>query len=151
VPLPNLAIEPGRSIVSQAGCTLYRIGHIKESDEVTFLAVHGGMSDNMRVALYKAQYDACVANKMGKPLVKQYKVVGNCCESGDVLIEDIMLPECSSGDILAVFNTGAYNYSMANQYNKHPVPGIIFVRNNDYYWSTRPQTLADLIRDDNPD
>lgn len=148
VPLPNLVIEPGRSIVSQAGCTLYKIGHIKETDGITFLAVHGGMSDNMRVALYKAQYLACIANKMNQAPVKRYKVVGNCCESGDVLIEDILLPKCVTGDILAVFNTGAYSHSLANQYNKHPLPGVVFVQDNSYVWTTKPQTLEDLIRND---
>lgn len=148
VPLPNLAIEPGRSIVSQAGCTLYRIGHIKESDGTTFLGVHGGMSDNMRVALYKVKYQMCVANKMDRLPVRPYKVVGNCCESGDVLVEDIMLPECSSGDILVMFNTGAYSHSLANQYNKHLMPGVVFVGDNTYRWVTKPQSLEDLIRYD---
>lgn len=150
VPLPKLAIEPGRSVVSQAGCTLYRIGHIKESNGTTFLAVHGGMSDNMRVALYKVKYHACVANKMNQPATQHYKVVGNCCESGDILIEDIMLPKCIPGDTLVVFNTGAYSHSLSNQYNKHPVPGVVFVQDNTYVWTTKPQTLEDLIRNDKP-
>ncbi|MEK7654846.1 MAG: diaminopimelate decarboxylase [Pseudomonadota bacterium] len=148
VPLPKLAIEPGRSVVSQAGCTLYKIGHIKESDGTTFLAVHGGMSDNMRVALYQAKYNACVAGKMDQPHTKRYKVVGNCCESGDVVIDDILLPYCQSGDILVVFNTGAYSHSMANQFNKHPMPGVVFVGDHAYHWVTKPQTLEDLIRHD---
>ena len=148
LPLPKLAIEPGRSVVAQAGCTLYRVGHIKEIEGTTFLAVHGGMSDNPRVALYQAKYNACVANKMDKPAVKRYKVVGNCCETGDVLIEDILLPECVTGDIIAVFNTGAYNHSMASQYNKHLLPGVIFVQDGAYTWNSRPQRLEDLIRQD---
>lgn len=145
VSLPNLAIEPGRSIVSQAGCILYRIGHIKESDGITFLAVHGGMSDNMRVALYNVKYHMCVANKMDRLPVKPYKVVGNCCESGDILMEDIMLPACATGDILAVFNTGAYSHSLANQYNKHLIPGVVFVGDHTYRWVTKPQSVEDLI------
>ncbi len=148
VPLPKLAIEPGRSVVSQAGCTLYRIGHVKESDGLTFLAVHGGMSDNMRVALYQIKYNACVANKMNQAPIKNYKVVGNCCESGDILIENIFLPECKSGDVLVVFNTGAYSHSMVNQYNKHAMPGVVFMKNNDYVWTTKPQKLEDLVQYD---
>lgn len=148
VPLPDLIVEPGRSIVSQAGCTLYEVGYIKETDGINFLAVHGGMSDNIRVALYHAQYHACVANKMDQKPTKYYKVVGNCCESGDVLIEDIELPECATGDILAVFNTGAYSHSMASHYNKHLLPGVVFVRDNSYVWTTKQQTLEDLVRHD---
>jgi len=148
ISLPKLAIEPGRSIVSQAGCTLYRVGHIKEAEGITFLAVHGGMTDNPRVALYQAKYYACIANRMDEAPVKQYKVVGNCCENGDVLIEDILLPECKTGDVLVVFNTGAYNHSMASQYNKHPIPGIIFVKEHTYAWVTKPQSLEELVQRD---
>lgn len=150
LPLPDLNIEPGRSIVSEAGCTLYQIGAIKPAGNVTLLAVHGGMSDNIRPALLGAQYIGVVANKMRKPIHPQaYKVVGNCCESGDVLIPEVYLPHCIEGDVLAVLHTGAYSYSLANQYNKHPLPGMIFVSENGTYdWVTKPQSLDQLIQND---
>ncbi|MBX9804701.1 MAG: diaminopimelate decarboxylase [Alphaproteobacteria bacterium] len=150
LPLPELMIEPGRSIVSETGCTLYRIGRIKEGEKATFLAVHGGMSDNIRPALLGAHYLAIVANRLGQPFhSKAYKVVGNCCESGDVLIPEIYLPECHEGDVLALLHTGAYSYSLANQYNKHTLPGMIFVREGGSYdWVTRPQPLDQLILND---
>lgn len=150
LPLPELNIEPGRSIVSEAGCTLYQIGAIKPASNVTILAVHGGMSDNIRPALLGAHYKAVVANKMRKPIHPQaYKVVGNCCESGDVLIPEIYLPHCREGDVLAILHTGAYSYSLASQYNKHPLPGMIFISENGTYdWVVRPQPLDQLIQND---
>ena len=148
--LPELMIEPGRSIISESGCTLYRIGTIKETDEVTIVAVQGGMSDNIRPALLGAHYDAVVANRISAPpLTKPLKVVGSCCESGDILIPNIHLPSCKEGDVLALFNTGAYSLSLASQYNKHLLPGVVFVRDGgEYDWVTHPQPLDQLVQND---
>jgi diaminopimelate decarboxylase len=134
LPLPELMVEPGRSIVSEAGCTLYRIGAIKDVENTRNVAVQGGMSDNIRPALLGAQYSAVVANKIDQPnLPGPCKIVGSCCESGDILIPQISIPDCQEGDILALFHTGAYSFALANQYNKHPLPGMIFVREGGAY------------------
>lgn len=150
IELPSLMLEPGRSIVGEAGCTLYKIGSIKEGyDGVLHAAVNGGMTDNIRPSLYQAKYSAVLANKMnwrGKTCV--YQIVGKCCETGDVLIDHIELPLCSPGDVLVVFSTGAYHHSLASQYNKHTTPGIIFVREGKYDWVSKEQPLEDLTQYD---
>lgn len=148
LPLPHLMLEPGRSIVGQAGCTLYKIGSIKEgSEKVLYAAVNGGMSDNLRPALYQAKYTAVLANKMNEANKKHpYKIVGKCCEAGDVLMENIPLPLCIAGDVLVVFSTGAYTHSLASNYNKHTFPGVVFVREGLYDWVSKEQPLEDLIR-----
>ncbi len=147
IDLPHLMLEPGRSIVGQAGCTLYSIGTIKEGDEIVYsAAVNGGMTDNLRIALYQAKYTGVVANKMTSSEKKRpYKIVGKCCETGDILIENIHLPPCVAGDVFVVFSTGAYTHSLASNYNKHPLPGIVFVREGAYDYVSREQSLEDLI------
>jgi diaminopimelate decarboxylase len=147
IDLPDLMLEPGRSIVGQAGCTLYNIGTIKEgSESVHYAAVNGGMTDNLRVALYQAKYTGVLANKMTSSVKKRpYKIVGKCCETGDILIENICLPPCAAGDVFVVFSTGAYTHSLASNYNKHPFPGIVFVREGAYDYVSREQSLEDLI------
>jgi diaminopimelate decarboxylase len=148
--LPSLMLEPGRSIVGEAGCTVYKMGSIKEGyNGVLYAAINGGMTDNIRPCLYQAQYSAVIANKMNEKGKKHvYKIVGKCCETGDVLIENIELPLCASGDVLVVFSTGAYNHSLANQYNKHTTPGVIFVRDGKYDWVSKEQPLEDLTQYD---
>ncbi|MGB3260073.1 diaminopimelate decarboxylase, partial [Paenisporosarcina sp.] len=132
-PMPEIWIEPGRSLVGDAGTTLYSIGSQKEVPGVrNYLAVDGGMSDNIRPALYQAKYDAAVANKMTAEATTTYTVAGKCCESGDKLIEDITLPSVEAGDILAVFCTGAYGYSMASNYNRLPRPAVVFVEEGSH-------------------
>ena len=112
MPQPVLMLEPGRSIVGDAGTTLYTVNVVKHIEGVrTYVAVDGGMADNPRVALYQARYDAVLANKMNEPLGETVSIAGNCCESGDMLIWDITLPRVDVGDIVAVFCTGAYNFS----------------------------------------
>lgn len=150
VDLPDLMLEPGRSIVGLAGCTLYKIGSIKEGPEGNFYAaINGGMSDNIRPSLYQASHTAVLANKMNwQGQTHSYKIVGKCCETGDVLINNIQLPVCTSNDILVVFSTGAYNHSLANNYNKHTIPGVIFVREGQYDWVSKEQSLDDLTRYD---
>lgn len=148
LPLPKLMLEPGRSIVGEAGTTIYKIGSTKTSNNQIYAAVNGGMSDNIRPALYQAKYHAVIANKMMEPAAVDSKIVGKHCESGDVLIEQILLPKPNRGDILAIFSTGAYNYSMVSNYNRLPTPGMVLVRDGKVDWIVRAQGLKDVIRDD---
>ncbi len=150
LPVPRLMLEPGRSIVGDAGCTLYKVGTIKQlSETLLCAAVNGGMTDNIRPALYQAKYRAVVANKMQDPEASvPYKIVGNCCESGDVLIQEIQLPHLERGDTLAVFSTGAYNHVLASNFNKHVYSGIVLVNEEGYKWIVQEQPQEDLLRYD---
>ena len=147
MPLPKLMVEPGRSIVGEAGITLYTVGAIKEIPGIrTYASVDGGMTDNPRVALYQAEYDAIVANKANRKPSKLYSIAGNACESGDMLIWNINLPELEAGDTLAVLTTGAYNYIMSSHYNMHPKPPVVFVRGGRAQLVARRETYADIMR-----
>lgn len=138
---PALVIEPGRSLVGEAGIQLYTIGSTKDIKDVrNYAAVDGGMWDNIRPALYGAKYDALLANRADEPADKTVTVCGKCCESGDILIRDIELPAPKAGDILAVFSTGAYGYSMASNYNRNTVPGVVFIKDGRAEWAVKPQT-----------
>jgi len=149
IDVPAVMIEPGRWIVGEAGITLYTIGSIKEIPGIrTYVSVDGGMPDNPRPALYQAKYRAVVANKMGQELEKQVTVAGKCCESGDILIENIELPKVESGDILAVFSTGAYNYSMSSNYNRLPRPAVVLVNNGKDELMVKRETYEDLLRNE---
>jgi diaminopimelate decarboxylase len=149
--MPEIWIEPGRSLVGDAGITLYQVGSSKEVPGIRkYLAVDGGMTDNIRPALYHAKYEAILANK---PLAKTNEIVsiaGKCCESGDMLIWDLPLPETGDEDILAVFCTGAYGYSMANNYNRLPRPAVVFVENGKSSLVVKRESYEDLIRQDLP-
>jgi len=143
---PKILIEPGRAIVGEAGVTLYTIGAIKNIPGIRkYVSVDGGMSDNIRPALYNAKYSAAIANKAKWPAEETVSIAGKCCESGDMLIWDIDLPKIAPGDILAVFTTGAYHYSMASNYNMLPRPAVIFVRNKTARLVVRRQTYVDLL------
>ncbi|MGI6413780.1 MAG: diaminopimelate decarboxylase [Syntrophomonadaceae bacterium] len=147
--VPQVIVEPGRAIVSPAGITLYTVGSIKEIDGIRkYAAVDGGMADNPRPALYNAKYHAILANKANEPKAETVSVAGKCCESGDLLIEQISLPRIESGDILAVFATGAYNYSMSSNYNQLPRPAMVLVKDGKADIIIRRQTYEDLIRND---
>lgn len=147
MPQPVLMLEPGRSIVGDAGTTLYTVNVVKHIEGVrTYVAVDGGMADNPRVALYQARYDAVLANKMNEPLGETVSIAGNCCESGDMLIWDITLPRVDVGDIVAVFCTGAYNFSMASNYNRHPRPAAVLVANGQAELIAKRETYADMCR-----
>ncbi len=149
IDVPLIMIEPGRWIVGEAGITLYTIGSIKEIPGIrTYISVDGGMPDNPRPALYQAKYRAVVANKMGQELEKQVTVAGKCCESGDILIENIKLPKIESGDILAVFSTGAYNYSMSSNYNRLPRPAVVLVNSGNDELMVKRESYEDLIRNE---
>lgn len=148
LPLPILVIEPGRSIVGEAGTTLYTIGVVKEVPMVrTYVSVDGGMSDNPRPALYDARYFAIIANKANQSPTKVVTVAGKHCES-DILIRDIALADPKPGDILSVFTTGAYHYAMSSNYNRFPRPAVVFVRDGQAKVIVRRETNDDLLRCD---
>ncbi|GAB6168399.1 diaminopimelate decarboxylase [Clostridium carnis] len=143
---PILTIEPGRSIVANAGTTLYTVGSIKEIPDIrTYVAVDGGMTDNIRPALYGAKYEAVIANKVNDKLTEKVTIAGKCCESGDILLKDIKIQKAESGDILAVFSTGAYGFSMSNKYNKNLRPAVIFVRNGEAKVVVKRQSYEELL------
>jgi diaminopimelate decarboxylase len=149
LPLPKLLLEPGRSIVGEAGTTLYSVGAIKEVPGIRkYVAVDGGMMDNLRTALYDAKYEAVLANRMNDPAEEIVSIAGKACESGDMLIWDILLPKLWRGDLLACLSTGAYHYSMANNYNRFPRPAVVFVRGGRADLVVARETYDDLIRND---
>lgn len=149
IPEPYVFIEPGRSIVGEAGITLYTVGSVKDIIGVrTYVAVDGGMCDNPRYALYKSAYTALVANKADQPQNMQVTIAGKCCESGDIIQEGAMIQQVESGDILAVLATGAYNYSMSSNYNRILRPGVIMVKNGESRVIVKKETLDDIIKND---
>lgn len=146
---PALFIEPGRSIISTAGVTLYTVGSSKQvPNGRKYVAVDGGMSDNVRPSMYQAEYTAQVANKPEAENLEKVTIAGRFCESGDILIKDVELPELEEGDILCVYNTGAYNYSMASNYNRVPKPAMVLVNNSQSDIIVTRETLDDLISHD---
>lgn len=143
--VPEVWIEPGRSIVAPAGYTLYTIGSRKDIPEkISYLSVDGGMGDNIRPALYQAKYEAVVANKMDQPLTQTVHIAGKYCESGDILIDQQRVPDTNPGDILAVLDTGAYGYSMAMNYNRNPRAAVVFVENGQDKLVVKRETYQDL-------
>jgi diaminopimelate decarboxylase len=148
LPLPRLLQEPGRRLVGEAGTTLYTVGVVKQIPGVrTYVSVDGGLSDNPRPALYGARYEAIVANKAAQPSTQTVTIVGKHCES-DVLIFDLPTPPIAPGDILAVQTTGAYNHSMASNYNRLPRPAAVLVSRGRADLMVRREVLADLVRCD---
>ena len=146
---PFLILEPGRSIIGEAGITLYTAGSIKHIEGVKdYVAIDGGMFDNPRYALYQAKYTVKSASKMSDNNLKLYSIAGKCCESGDKIAEDVLIPEVFEGDILAVLSTGAYNYSMSSNYNRNLIPPVVFVKDGTSSYAVKPQTFDDLIRND---
>ncbi|MBQ8341528.1 MAG: diaminopimelate decarboxylase [Clostridia bacterium] len=149
VAVPRVILEPGRSLVAAAGATLYTVGSVKEIPGFrNYVSVDGGMPDNPRYALYQSQYTALIANKAAKPKDYRATVAGRCCESGDLIGEGMALQKPARGDILAVLCTGAYNYSMASNYNRIPRPPVILVRDGKARVAVRRETFADLVRPD---
>ena len=146
---PYLCIEPGRSIVGEAGITLYTVGAIKEIKGIKkYLAVDGGMFESPRYCLYGSKYEAVLANRANEEATEVVSIAGKCCESGDLIGEGFNLPAAKSGDILAVFSTGAYHYSMASNYNRNLVPPVVLVKDKKAKYLVKPQTYDDLIRND---
>ncbi|WP_330396838.1 diaminopimelate decarboxylase [Anaeromicrobium sediminis] len=143
---PKVIIEPGRWIIGEAGITLYTIGAIKEIPNVrTYIGIDGGLPDNPRPALYKAHYEAVIANKMNEEIVNKVTIAGKCCESGDILIKDLEVPEIEPGDIIAVKSTGAYNYSMASNYNMIPRPPVVMIKDGVDRLVVRRETYDDIL------
>ena len=148
-PIPKIFIEPGRSIVGPAGVTLYTVGNIKTIKDVrTYVSIDGGMGDNPRYALYQADYDIEIANKAGQPKDYIATVAGKCCESGDLIQEHAPMQTPEVGDIMAVLTTGAYNYSMASNYNRIPRPAAVMVHNGESRVIIRRETYEDIVRND---
>ena len=146
IKLPIIVIEPGRSIVANAGITLYTVGAIKDIPEVRkYVAVDGGMTDNIRPALYNAQYQCLLANRISDPCTEIVTIAGKCCESGDILLEGVKLPKINSGDLMAVLSTGAYGYSMSSNYNKIPKAPVVLVNEGNHKIICKRQTYKDMI------
>ncbi len=147
--LPYLLLEPGRSIIGEAGITLYTVGAIKDIPGVKkYIAVDGGMFDNPRYALYQSKYTPVLANKANEENTELVSIAGKCCESGDLIAVNVGLPKAETGDILAVLSTGAYNYSMAINYNRNKIPPSVLVKDGQAEYIVRPQTYEDLTRND---
>ncbi len=147
--MPRVILEPGRSLVAAAGATLYTVGSVKEIPGFrNYVSVDGGMPDNPRYALYQSQYTALVANKAGAPRDYRATLAGRCCESGDLLGENMLMQRPCRGDILAVLVTGAYNYSMASNYNRLPRPPVIMVKDGKARVAVRRESYEDIIRND---
>jgi diaminopimelate decarboxylase len=147
LPTPQLVLEPGRSIVGRAGITLYEVGSVKAvTDTLIYVSIDGGMSDNPRPQLYQARYTALLANRADESPNGTYAVCGKHCESGDVLIRDLPLPEPKRGDLLAVPTTGAYTLTMASNYNLVPRPAAVLVTDGEAKVIRRRETIEDLLR-----
>ena len=148
-PLPEIWVEPGRSMVGDAGTTLYTIGTSKHIPGVRkYIAVDGGMTDNPRPALYQSKYEAVVANRANEPAVETVSIAGKCCESGDMLIWDLDIPKANNGDLLAVFCTGAYNYAMASNYNRIRRPAVVFVKDGQADLAVKRESLDNIVCND---
>ena len=146
---PFIIIEPGRSVAGPAGITLYQVGSIKEIPNVrTYVAIDGGMTDNPRYALYQSEYELVVASRAGDARTRTVTLAGKCCESGDLIGKDMSTQEIQEGDIVAVLATGAYNYSMASNYNRIPRPAVVMVKDGQSRIVVKRETLEDLVKND---
>ena len=149
VKLPFILMEPGRSIVADAGITLYTIGNVKVIPNIrTYVSVDGGMADNPRYIMYQAEYTFQIANKANEEKTEVVTIAGKCCESGDLLGEHVKLQKAEIGDTLAVLTTGAYNYSMASHYNRIPNPAVVMVRDGKSRLVVKRETYDDIIKND---
>jgi len=147
---PAVSMEPGRSIVADAGITLYKVGNVKKIEGYkNYVAIDGGMTDNPRFALYESQYTVVAADKAEEPCSFLCDLVGKCCESGDIIQPKVLLPESiKRGDLVAVLTTGAYNFSMASNYNRIPRLPVIMVNGDEDYVAVKGETLDDIIKND---
>lgn len=149
IALPKILMEPGRSIVADAGMTLYSVGTLKEiTGYKNYASVDGGMTDNPRYALYGSKYTVYLAERMNDEADFRCDVVGRCCESGDIIQPDVLIPRPERGEILAVATTGAYNYSMASNYNRIPRPALVMLRNGESFLAVRRESFEDLVKND---
>lgn len=148
--LPEIWIEPGRSIVGEAGTTLYTVGTEKDIPQIRkYVSVDGGMADNIRPALYQAKYSGVLANKVVDLNEEVVSIAGKACESGDMLMWDVVLPQPKPGDILAMFSTGAYGYAMASNYNRLTKPAVVFIENGNDFLAIRRETVEDYLKLEN--
>lgn len=148
--LPEIWIEPGRSIVGEAGTTLYTVGTQKDIPQIRkYVSVDGGMADNIRPALYQAKYSGVLANKVVDLNEEVVSIAGKACESGDMLMWDVILPQPKPGDILAMFSTGAYGYAMASNYNRLTKPAVVFIENGNDFLAIRRETVEDYLKLEN--
>lgn len=149
IPVPYIFIEPGRSVVGEAGITLYTVGGKKKIPGIrTYVSVDGGMTDNIRYALYQSEYTVVNASHADKEAAEEITVAGKCCESGDLIQEHTKVAPVEAGDILAVLSTGAYNYSMASNYNRIPRPAIVMVNNGESRIIVRRESYEDIVKND---
>ena len=149
LPVPFILIEPGRSVVGAAAVTLYTVGAVKNIPDVrTYVSIDGGMGDNPRYILYQSSYEVVCANRMNDEKTLTATVAGKCCESGDLIQENVKLPEVKPGDTLAVLSTGAYNYSMASNYNRIPRPPVVMVKDGEARLIIKAESYEDLVRND---
>ncbi|MBP5445140.1 MAG: diaminopimelate decarboxylase [Acholeplasmatales bacterium] len=148
IKIDKLFIEPGRSLVANAGYQLYTINQMKKALNKTYYFIDGGMNDNIRPALYGALYSVDIANKMDAKKDMEVSIAGKCCESGDVLFKDVKLPKADKDDLLIVYTTGAYGYSMASNYNRLPRPAVVFVDGNNSKLVIKRETYEDLYKND---
>ena len=146
---PFILMEPGRSMVAPAGLTVYTVGTVKRIPGIrNYVCIDGGMCDNPRFIFYGAEYDAVMVEKPYAEKVEKVTIAGKCCESGDIVIEDIMMPEMKKGDIVAVLATGAYNYSMSSNYNRIPRPPVVMVKDGKSEVAIKRETYEDIIKND---
>lgn len=145
VKINKLSIEPGRSIVAEAGKTLYTIGGVKQTPNKLYYFIDGGMTDNIRPALYEAKYECDIVGKENMLKNKVVSIAGKCCESGDIIIENTLLPKANVGDLLITYSTGAYGYSMSSNYNKAITPAVIFVEDEKDELVVKRQTYDELL------
>lgn len=149
IEVPKIIIEPGRALVAAAGVTLYTVGSVKTIPGYrTYVSIDGGMPDNPRYALYQSDYTALIASKAAEPASQRVTIAGRCCESGDLIQENAPLQSCRRGDILAVLVTGAYNYSMASNYNRIPRPAMVSVSGGKDRLVVRRESFEDLVRNE---
>ena len=147
IEMPHIYMEPGRSIVADAGLTLYTVGAVKKIEGYkNYVSVDGGMADNPRYALYQSEYTVLPAARMGEERTMIADVVGRCCESGDIIQPAVAMPEgMQRGDLVAVLTTGAYNYSMASNYNRIPRPPVVMLKDGENYVAVRRETYEDIV------
>lgn len=149
IELPFIIIEPGRSIAGAAGITLYTVGAVKEIENVrTYVSIDGGMTDNPRYILYQSTYEILCANKANEPKTEKITLAGKCCESGDLIQENAMIQKVVPGDTIAVLSTGAYNYSMASNYNRIGRPAVVMTNNGESRIIVNRESFEDLVRND---
>lgn len=148
VALPAIMLEPGRSIVADAGLTVYTCTSVKNAGKTSYVAVDGGMPDNPRFALYEASYKVINVTRAAEEGTRLYTIAGRCCESGDLIQKNVSLPETKRGDFIAVETTGAYNYSMASNYNRLPRPAVIMLDKNEEHIVVRRETFGDILDND---